>query len=358
MAPMPAKLAKPPAPARRNRPPSAAALIAWYERHARALPWRVGPKARAGGARPDPYRVWLSEVMLQQTTVKAVAPYFLRFVERWPTIDALADADERDIMAAWAGLGYYSRARKLIECARAVATQPVTAFPKTAEELAKLPGIGAYTSAAIAAIAFDEPVAVVDGDRCNRRRSVGADAGKLRKLFSGLRKRCDRLRRDSACAFDELSAAGSAVMTERRNFIECARAVATQPVTAFPKTAEELAKLPHRPLHFGGLRKRCDRLRRDSACAFDELPRSATTAERGSSSNARAVATSALSQRFPKTAEELKAPASAPPRRRLQRSPSTTATGSSKARSLQSPPKCRRRCREASQALQRSQETL
>ncbi len=161
---MSAKLAKLPAPARRNRPASAAALIAWYERHARALPWRVGPKARAQGARPDPYRVWLSEVMLQQTTVKAVAPYFLRFVERWPTIGDLAAADERDIMAAWAGLGYYSRARKLIECARAVAARPGAAFPETAAALAKLPGIGAYTSAAIAAIAFDAPVAVVDGN--------------------------------------------------------------------------------------------------------------------------------------------------------------------------------------------------
>ena len=161
---MPAKLAKPPAPARRNRAPSAAALIAWYERHARALPWRAGPKARALGARPDPYRVWLSEVMLQQTTVKAVAPYFLRFVERWPTISALAAADERDIMAAWAGLGYYSRARKLIECARAIAARPNARLPETAAELAKLPGIGAYTSAAIAAIAFDEPVPVVDGN--------------------------------------------------------------------------------------------------------------------------------------------------------------------------------------------------
>ncbi len=164
MARMPTKLATPAAPARRNPLPSAAALLAWYERHARTLPWRVDPKARARGARPDPYRVWLSEVMLQQTTVKAVAPYFLRFVERWPTIRDLAAADERDVMAAWAGLGYYARARKLIKCARVVAARPGAQFPQSTAELAQLPGIGAYTSAAIAAIAFDEPVAVVDGN--------------------------------------------------------------------------------------------------------------------------------------------------------------------------------------------------
>ena len=115
---MPAKLAKPAGPQGQSPPAKngrrattraiAAALLAWYERHARVLPWRIGPKARERGERPDPYRVWLSEVMLQQTTVKAVAPYFLRFVERWPTIRALAAADEHDIMAAWAGLGYYS----------------------------------------------------------------------------------------------------------------------------------------------------------------------------------------------------------------------------------------------------------
>jgi A/G-specific adenine glycosylase len=164
MARMPAKLAKQAAPARRNQPPLAAALLAWYGRHARTLPWRVGPKARTREARPDPYRVWLSEVMLQQTTVKAVAPYFFRFVERWPTIRDLAAADEHAVMAAWAGLGYYSRARKLIECARVVAARPGAQFPQNAGELAQLPGIGSYTSAAIAAIAFDEPIAVVDGN--------------------------------------------------------------------------------------------------------------------------------------------------------------------------------------------------
>jgi A/G-specific adenine glycosylase len=139
-------------------------LLGWYDRHARRLPWRIGPKERRRGVRPDPYRVWLSEIMLQQTTVKAVAPYFQRFVGRWPSVSDLAAAEENDVMAAWAGLGYYSRARNLIACARVVASSPGGRFPASAGELARLAGIGGYTSAAIAAIAFDEPVAVVDGN--------------------------------------------------------------------------------------------------------------------------------------------------------------------------------------------------
>ena len=156
--------AKPDAAGRAGPRPEPAELLAWYGRHARVLPWRVGPRERRIGARPDPYRVWLSEVMLQQTTVKAVAPYFQRFVNRWPNVQALAAADDRDVMAAWAGLGYYSRARNLIVCARAVALRPGAEFPQSAAELAALPGLGAYTSAAIAAIAFGEPIAVVDGN--------------------------------------------------------------------------------------------------------------------------------------------------------------------------------------------------
>lgn len=141
-----------------------AMLLAWYQRHARILPWRVGPKDRAEGHRPDPYRVWLSEVMLQQTTVKAVIPYFETFVCRWPNVQALANAQDVSVMAAWAGLGYYSRARNLIACARRIADEHGGQFPQTASALAGLPGIGAYTSAAIAAIAFDEAVPVVDGN--------------------------------------------------------------------------------------------------------------------------------------------------------------------------------------------------
>jgi A/G-specific adenine glycosylase len=154
------------------------ALLDWYRRHARSLPWRAGPKARSRGARPDPYRVWLSEVMLQQTTVKAVGPYFEAFTDRWPTVEALAAAPDEDVMAAWAGLGYYSRARNLIACARKVSGELGARFPQSAADLGALPGIGAYTSAAIAAIAFDEPVAVVDGnvERVMTRYLAIADA--------------------------------------------------------------------------------------------------------------------------------------------------------------------------------------
>lgn len=144
--------------------PEAAALLAWYDRHARRLPWRIGPRERRAGVRADPYRVWLSEIMLQQTGVKTVAPYFVRFLAVWPTFADLAAADEADVMRAWAGLGYYSRARNLVACAQAVAALPGGAFPSSAAELRKLPGIGAYTSAAVAAIAFGERVAVVDGN--------------------------------------------------------------------------------------------------------------------------------------------------------------------------------------------------
>ena len=141
---------------------ASAALLRWYDRAARVLPWRVGPAERAAGQRPDPYRVWLSEVMLQQTTVAAVRDYFHRFTARWPDVQALAAAEDADVMAEWAGLGYYARARNLLACARAVAAKG--AFPDTAEGLRALPGIGSYTSAAIAAIAFDRPETVVDGN--------------------------------------------------------------------------------------------------------------------------------------------------------------------------------------------------
>ncbi|MGD9916801.1 MAG: A/G-specific adenine glycosylase [Paenirhodobacter sp.] len=140
-----------------------AALIAWYDRAARVMPWRVGPAERAG-TRPDPYHVWLSEVMLQQTTVAAVRDYFRRFTARWPTVGDLAAAEDAAVMAEWAGLGYYARARNLLKCARVVAQDLGGRFPGTAAELRTLPGIGPYTAAAIAAIAFDEPAVVVDGN--------------------------------------------------------------------------------------------------------------------------------------------------------------------------------------------------
>ena len=139
-------------------------LLAWYDRHARVLPWRVGPADRAAGQRPDPYKVWLSEVMLQQTTVAAVRDYFRRFTTVWPTVGALADAEDGTVMGEWAGLGYYARARNLLKCARAVVADHDGVFPDNRDALLKLPGIGPYTAAAIAAIAFDRPETVVDGN--------------------------------------------------------------------------------------------------------------------------------------------------------------------------------------------------
>src|SRR5262249_1026115 len=128
------------------------------------LPWRVRPKARAAGLRADPYRVWLSEVMLQQTTVPHATPYFLKFTARWPKVTDLAAAPDAEVMAAWAGLGYYARARNLLACARAVAERHGGRFPDTEEGLLALPGVGAYTAAAVAAIAFDRPTNGVDGN--------------------------------------------------------------------------------------------------------------------------------------------------------------------------------------------------
>ena len=144
--------------------PSAADLLEWYDRHARVMPWRIGPEARRTGERPDPYRVWLSEVMLQQTTVAAVRDYFQRFTGRWPTVGDLAAAEDADVMGEWAGLGYYARARNLLKCARTVVADHGGRFPETRDGLLTLPGIGPYTAAAIAAIAFDQPETVVDGN--------------------------------------------------------------------------------------------------------------------------------------------------------------------------------------------------
>jgi A/G-specific adenine glycosylase len=150
-------------PAKRSSPDSAPdiakPLLEWYDRHRRTLPWRAPP-----GERTDHYRVWLSEVMLQQTTVAAVTPRFIAWTARWPDFARLAAADEADVMAAWAGLGYYARARNLLACARVVAREHGGVFPSDEATLLTLPGLGAYTAAAIAAIAFDQPAVVVDAN--------------------------------------------------------------------------------------------------------------------------------------------------------------------------------------------------
>jgi len=136
-----------------------AILLAWYDRHRRRLPWRAPP-----GGKVDPYRVWLSEIMLQQTTVKTVAPYYARFLERWPHVEALAASSLADVLKLWAGLGYYARARNLHACAGAVVERHGGHFPADEAALAKLPGVGPYTAAAIAAIAFGQRATPVDGN--------------------------------------------------------------------------------------------------------------------------------------------------------------------------------------------------
>jgi A/G-specific adenine glycosylase len=140
---------------------SAESLLNWYDAHGRDLPWRL----RNGSTlRPDPYRVWLSEVMLQQTTVAAVKAYFARFTTRWPTVADLAAAPDADVMAEWAGLGYYARARNLLACARAVVARHGGVFPDRLDDLRQLPGIGPYTAAAVASIAYNRAETVVDGN--------------------------------------------------------------------------------------------------------------------------------------------------------------------------------------------------
>ena len=158
----PAKPGRSPAPVATIAQPSgaeAADLLVWYDRHRRDLPWRAKP-----GETADPYAVWLSEIMLQQTTIAAVRPYYAKFLRLFPTVTDLAAAPTEAVMSAWAGLGYYSRARNLQACARIVAEEHGGRFPDTEEELRRLPGIGAYTAAAVAAIAFGRPAAAVDGN--------------------------------------------------------------------------------------------------------------------------------------------------------------------------------------------------
>lgn len=136
-----------------------AAVIDWYQKNARIMPWRA-----PFGKKADPYHEWLSEIMLQQTVVKAVVPYFLRFINLWPTIHDLANANSEDVMREWAGLGYYARARNLHKCAKIISEEYKGIFPEDEKELQKLPGIGPYTAAAIRSIAFRKPSVVMDGN--------------------------------------------------------------------------------------------------------------------------------------------------------------------------------------------------
>ena len=139
-------------------------LLNWYDQNARTMPWRIGPIDRMAGILPNPYHVWLSEIMLQQTTVATVKSYFIKFVKKWPTLEKLAQADENEITGAWAGLGYYARARNLLRCAKIVKSEYDGKFPTDYNTLITLPGVGPYTAGAIAAIAYDKNEVVVDGN--------------------------------------------------------------------------------------------------------------------------------------------------------------------------------------------------
>ena len=168
-------------------------LLNWYDNHGRDLPWRIHPRARHPGEHPDPYSVWVSEILLQQTTVAVVTQRFGGFVRHWPTVADLAAASDHEVMAVWAGLGYYARARNMLHCARILVNEYGGVFPRDAQELEKLPGIGPYTAAAISAIAFELPAAAIDGnvERVMARLfAVGTplpeSKPRLRRLAAGL----------------------------------------------------------------------------------------------------------------------------------------------------------------------------
>ncbi|MGH7029604.1 MAG: A/G-specific adenine glycosylase, partial [Stellaceae bacterium] len=225
-------------------------LLAWYDRHRRRLPWRAAP-----GEAADPYRVWLSEIMLQQTTVAAVAPYFDRFAARWPDISALAAASLDEVLQVWQGLGYYARARNLHACARAVAERHGGIFPREPTALRALPGIGDYTAAAIAAIAFDRPVAAVDGnvERVVARLYAIAEPmpeakPRLKALAAALVP--PRRAGDFAQAMMDL---GATVCTSRRpRCVLCPwRGVCAAAASGQPDALPVMAEKPDRPLRHG-----------------------------------------------------------------------------------------------------------
>jgi A/G-specific adenine glycosylase len=225
-------------------------LLAWYDRERRDLPWRAPP-----GARPDPYRVWISEIMLQQTTVAAVKPYFAEFMVRWPTVAALADASLAEVLHAWQGLGYYARARHLHACARHVAEAYAGRFPDTEAGLRQLPGIGAYTAAAVAAIAFGRKAVPVDGNVLRivaRLFVVDTPLPAARPVIARLAQTLapDRRAGDVAQALMDL---GSTVCTPRRPacavcpLSDACQAAASGHAEHWPRRTAK----PHRPHRYG-----------------------------------------------------------------------------------------------------------
>lgn len=230
--------------------PDPAALLAWYDRHRRSLPWRA-----PAGVRPDPYRVWLSEIMLQQTTVATVGPYFDRFVARWPDISALAAASLDEVLQLWQGLGYYARARNLHACARTVVERHGGSFPTDPAELRALPGVGDYTAAAIAAIAFDRKTAAIDGnvERVLARLYAVAEPfpaakPRLRELAAALVPQCRA--GDFAQALMDL---GATICTPRRpRCVLCPwRACCAAAASGIAESLPARAETPERPLRYG-----------------------------------------------------------------------------------------------------------
>ncbi|PZU61881.1 MAG: A/G-specific adenine glycosylase, partial [Sphingobium sp.] len=227
-------------------------LLAHYDVHARRLPWRAPPGANAA----DPYHVWLSEVMLQQTTVAAVGPYFEKFTVRWPTVEDLAASADADLMAAWAGLGYYARARNLLACARAVVADHGGRFPDTEDALRALPGLGAYTAAAVAAIAFGRRAVVVDANVERVVARLFAIATPLPAARPDIRAAADSITPDLRAGdfAQAMMDLGATICTARNPACgicplrqDCA-AVRTADPAAFPVKAPKKAK-PHRLGH-------------------------------------------------------------------------------------------------------------
>ena len=234
-------------------PPPAGALLRWYDRSRRTMPWRALP-----GQTPDPYRVWLSEIMLQQTTVAAVIPYFERFLVRFPTVAALAASPSEAVMEAWAGLGYYARARNLHACARAVAASGGW-FPTGINGLRALPGVGPYTAAAIASIAFGQPVVPVDGniERVTARIfAVHDQLPAAKAIISTLAQRLgdDPAARDRPADFTQaLFDLGATICTPRNPACTICpwRAACRARAEGAPERLPQKAKRPPRPLRYG-----------------------------------------------------------------------------------------------------------